>query len=801
MSRTWSPQQIAIFDWFKNPDRKKAVVRARAGTGKTTTIIEGLNHASETRILLSAFNKRIAEELQARLTNPYAEAKTLHGLGFQFVRRNWERVNVDNGRGKRLAQQACGMGAPDAMIALVAKLAGLGKEMAPLSKNPADLVEIAYQMDVLPDPEWEEEGWTVERIAGYAQKAMSLALTRDGSIDFSDMLYLPLAHGWVRPVYDLVCIDECFPGDTPILLADGTTRPIREIVEGKQAVSVLSYDEATGKQVIKSVTNWKKVLLQKKTYRITVRQIAYGEKGKRLAPGTERARYGIRHLVCTADHRIWTMQGWTEAQHLTVGARVQVESDAPRSDAYNHKYKHTISGKRTLGKSISGRNARGVMHKGSNKGTRPPIQGGNGKGLTVPQATLLSALGDNWASEYVVPTRKGRGNGYPTCYKIDIAHPGCKIAIEVDGQGHKGARKKLDEKKDAFLSSIGWTVYRISNLEAVRDAEKIAASLPKNCPVEGEVVAVEECPIEDYYVYDLTVDDTHCYYAHGILVHNCQDMNAAQIELATRSATKTGRIIVVGDDRQAIYGFRGADSGSLDRLKATLGAEELPLTITYRCAQSIVSAAQALVPDYQAAPSAKDGIVRVLGAGKLPQEAKPGDFVISRKNAPLVRVCLSILRTGTRAKVEGRDIGRNLLALIRKLKAKSMPDFLKKLGAWVERETKRLANVKPEIAERKGAEIEDTAETLRVLADGLSGLPELEARIEHLFADDVAAGRSGMVVCSTIHRVKGLEADRAFILRGTLATGKRAGNREEMNCEYVAITRAKNELIWVEGEV
>lgn len=117
-----------------------------------------------------------------------------------------------------------------------------------------------------------------------------------------------------------------------------------------------------------------------------------------------------------------------------------------------------------------------------------------------------------------------------------------------------------------------------------------------------------------------------------------------------------------------------------------------------------------------------------------------------------------------------------------------------------EREIKRLANLKPEIAERKSAEIEDTAETLRVLADGLSGLPELEARIEHLFADDVAS-QGSMIVCSTIHGVKGLETSRGFILRGTLATGKRAGNREEMNCEYVAITRAKDELIWVEGEV
>lgn len=489
MSRTWSPQQIAIFDWFKNPERKRAIVPAGAGAAKTSTIIEGLNYAPEMRILLCSFNKAIAQELQSRIENPYAEAKTFHGLGSGLIIRHWGRMQLDGGRGRRLAERVMGPGAPDAMVALVAKLASLGKEMAPYAKDADALAQIAYTMDIIPDPEWEEEGWTVERIAGLALRAKNLSHEKDGTIDFSDMIYLPVALNWVTPSYDLVCVDET------------------------------------------------------------------------------------------------------------------------------------------------------------------------------------------------------------------------------------------------------------------------------------------------------------------------QDLNATQIELATRSISKRGRGIAVGDENQAIYRFRGADSESMSRLaKEWAGAEILPLTVTFRCAKSIVREANRIVPDYHAAEWAPEGVVRSIGATKLPQEAKAGDFVISRKNAPLVRVCLSILRTGTRAKVEGRDIGKNLQALIRKLKAKSLPDFLKKLEIWADREVKRLAHLKPEIAERKGAEIEDTAETLRVLADGLSGLPELEARIEHLFADDVAAGRTSMVVCSTIHRVKGLEADRAFILRGTLATGKRAAKQEEMNCEYVAITRARRELIWVEGE-
>jgi len=58
----WSPQQKSIFDWFANGDGN-LVVRARAGTGKTTTILEGVKYANDRKILLAAFNKRIAQEL------------------------------------------------------------------------------------------------------------------------------------------------------------------------------------------------------------------------------------------------------------------------------------------------------------------------------------------------------------------------------------------------------------------------------------------------------------------------------------------------------------------------------------------------------------------------------------------------------------------------------------------------------------------------------------------------------------------------------------------------------------------
>jgi superfamily I DNA/RNA helicase len=75
-----------------------------------------------------------------------------------------------------------------------------------------------------------------------------------------------------------------------------------------------------------------------------------------------------------------------------------------------------------------------------------------------------------------------------------------------------------------------------------------------------------------------------------VVVDEAQDMNTCQLAIAQGLARN--RVVVVGDDRQAIYGFRGADSGSLDRLKDELKATELGLTTTYRCGRGIVALAQ-----------------------------------------------------------------------------------------------------------------------------------------------------------------------------------------------------------------
>ena len=101
----------------------------------------------------------------------------------------------------------------------------------------------------------------------------------------------------------------------------------------------------------------------------------------------------------------------------------------------------------------------------------PPVRKGNGTGPTIHQLAIASALG--WQMEVAIPTkRKSSERLYPTCYKVDVGNSELKVAIEVDGNSHLTLKRKAqDEKKDAFLRSIGWTVLRFTNKQVAGHLE------------------------------------------------------------------------------------------------------------------------------------------------------------------------------------------------------------------------------------------------------------------------------------------------------------------------------------------
>ncbi|MDD5510717.1 MAG: ATP-dependent helicase [Dehalococcoidales bacterium] len=279
-----------------------------------------------------------------------------------------------------------------------------------------------------------------------------------------------------------------------------------------------------------------------------------------------------------------------------------------------------------------------------------------------------------------------------------------------------------------------------------------------------------------------------------LFVDESQDLNACQMELVQRCA-RHGHVCFVGDPAQAIYAFRGADSTAMDTMEAHLTSTgrkvlELPLNKTYRCPKKIVALAKRIVPDFEALPQAPEGLVKEISGRDF--KASPGDMVLCRTNAPLVSIAYVFIRAGTPVKIQGRDIGSGLIALINKLKPLSIDDLLDKVSSYRERELKKIeVQYRDKPSRRMTAEgvINDKVDTIKELACEHSTVEELITSIHSIFSD--IRDTAGVVLLSTIHKAKGLEARRVV----WLILPKGFQGEQERNLEYVAMTRAKEELV------
>lgn len=352
-----------------------------------------------------------------------------------------------------------------------------------------------------------------------------------------------------------------------------------------------------------------------------------------------------------------------------------------------------------------------------------------------------------------------------------------------------------------------------------------------------------------------------------LLVDEAQDMNRCQQALAKRAGR---RLILCGDAKQAIYGFAGADTESLDRMAKELGSElptgfksggdgtatfnpargciRLPLTVTRRCGRVIVEEAKKIVPDFEGFEGNGEGLISRMKYPQKPKkvgppiqtyapstkkfdtdqepeilcdmaeqarwekeelpkiepndymkEVKDGDFIVCRVNAPLVSQCFRFLKEGRRATIQGRDIGQGLVSLVKKMKAGDVTVLMAKLSDWYYGE-QRKENAKRNPSEARMIALGDKYDCLIAFTEGASNVDEVIRKIEQVFVEDRNAPG---IRLSSIHRAKGLEAERVFFLmpEGCGCPHPMARTPwqldQEWNLKYVAITRAIKELIYV----
>lgn len=297
-----------------------------------------------------------------------------------------------------------------------------------------------------------------------------------------------------------------------------------------------------------------------------------------------------------------------------------------------------------------------------------------------------------------------------------------------------------------------------------------------------------------------------------IFVDEAQDLSPLNHVMLTLCSI--GLISAVGDPKQAIYLFRGADGNSMVNMRRIKPVwQDLSLTMTFRCPSAIVARQQEHAPGYRAAPTNEEGLYHSLEnmeggwnwghiRARLSDVNAHSMAILCRNNAPLMSMAFKLIRNGVGCEMLGRDIGKGLINLTTKLAKDdelSIEKFAVKLTDWLEKEVAiSIANDKEARADR----IQDQAECIRATIEGSSPSTagELRAALQKVFDRT-----NGQVMLSSIHRAKGLEWPLVLHLdpwripskqaQMAAANGDTSQLKQEYNLRYVAETRTKHTLL------
>ena len=282
-----------------------------------------------------------------------------------------------------------------------------------------------------------------------------------------------------------------------------------------------------------------------------------------------------------------------------------------------------------------------------------------------------------------------------------------------------------------------------------------------------------------------------------LVLDEFQDSCPVEVKLMFR-ACQGGRIIVFGDSNQAIYSFKGTTADSMNQFQVQMGAKKLPLSVCYRCSEEVVKEAKKIVPEIEWGPKAIKGFVGQVKLDWANKQVQQGDFVLARVTEDLVKSVLNFIEDGRAAYVEGSEYANMLGYYIEKTNPDGNDDIMVFKTAVEEHFNEVYPDLLAHNKDRQAQILESKKETIEVLMVGCSGVQKLRDRIKTIFTDSGNGIRH-----LTIHKAKGLETKNVFVLRPDKIPHKRARSEhhqaEEMRLKYVAITRAMENLFYVQG--
>jgi F-box protein, helicase, 18 len=276
-----------------------------------------------------------------------------------------------------------------------------------------------------------------------------------------------------------------------------------------------------------------------------------------------------------------------------------------------------------------------------------------------------------------------------------------------------------------------------------------------------------------------------------ILVDEAQDLNLCTFDIVCR---QRGGVVMVGDEAQGIYSFRGA----MNALAIFEADERLPLTRSFRFGEGVAAVANALLSAFK--PGFQQPLV---GAGvpartRFSVDTKKGFAVIARTNACIFAEAVSFLALNRRYHFVGGTEGYKLEKILDAYYL-SCGDR----GLMRDPYLRSFESFDALVALAEEAEDPELKHLVRVVCEYGHRVPDLvdEIKSRHVEMDKQAWRRFDGIFLSTAHKSKGLEFEQVWLADDYMRffeDGKEVDPeevvQEEVHILYVALTRARAAL-------
>jgi len=268
-----------------------------------------------------------------------------------------------------------------------------------------------------------------------------------------------------------------------------------------------------------------------------------------------------------------------------------------------------------------------------------------------------------------------------------------------------------------------------------------------------------------------------------VLVDEAQDLSELNHVMLTKLLRDRSRLIAVGDQRQAIYAFRGAHESGMELMRHKFSMTELTLSCSFRCPAAIFEHVRWRAPHMTHwEGNLHGGQITRLDSWTL-ADLPDGAAVICRNNAPLFSLAMAMFRAGRYPLLWGNDLAKPMISVLKKLGPPKMVQS-QALSALADYHEKQKLRVKSHSI---------LADKIACIEVFLRAAPDLRGAID--FAETIFRSK-GKVNLLTGHKSKGHEWPDVFFLDEELVQNE----GQDLNLRYVICTRSQSHLTYINSK-